>query len=116
MIVDESAYRTKALTRNRFLAGAGTVLTGLASNWFFAADANAVVPPEGCYGYDACSSCSGPTCTSAGCKRVVGNCTVGQQCWTSCAYIGSTLYRFQCCDWNASGHLCICRSALSPCT
>jgi hypothetical protein len=116
MIVDESSYKTGSLTRNRFLAGAGTVLTGLAGSWFFANAADAVTPPEGCYGYNACPSCSGATCTGSSCTRLVGNCSPGQQCWTSCAYIGSVLYRFQCCDWVHNGADCICRSALRPCT
>ena len=115
MIVDESTYKTSSLTRNRFLAGAGTVLAGVAGSWFFPNAAEAAVP-EGCHGLNACSSCSGATCTASGCTRLVGACSPGQQCWTTCAYIGSVLYRFQCCDWTRNGAGCICRSALKPCT
>jgi len=115
MIVEESAFRSAKLGRSRFLAGAGTLLTGWAAGWFFPAEASAVVPPEGCYGYDACPCCSGPTCCTPGCTRVLDNCSPGQQCWNACAYIGCCIYRFQCCDWNSSGKACICRSALAPC-
>lgn len=104
--------------RSRLLAGGGAVLTALATRMWFA-DAVVAAPPNGCFGYDRCPSCSGATCTSSGCTRLYCCCPpsgVANQCWQTCAYEGSTLYRFKCCDWTtSSGTRCICRGYVGTC-
>ncbi|WP_214416060.1 hypothetical protein [Sphaerisporangium fuscum] len=103
MIV-EHVKKTR-LTRNRFLAVAGATLVGVATSAWFPGRAEAA--PDGCYGAPGCSCCSATTCCSSGCTSAY-TCG-GKHCWTSCAYLGSTLYRFDCCDYYKGGNLCICR-------
>lgn len=104
--------------RNRLLAGAGATLTAVAARMWFP-DVSMAAPPNGCQGWNRCSSCSGATCTSSGCKKQTCCCPPGgvaDQCWQTCAYEGSTLYRFKCCDWRTSaGVNCICRGFVGPC-
>lgn len=113
MIVDEKVTSSVRLGRNRFLAGVGTLFTAAAATWWFPEAANATVP-NGCHGYDECSSCSGSTCTRSDCEGGYYGCESGGQCWNSCAYLGSTLVQIQCCDWGYNGGDCICRATIGP--
>jgi len=117
MIVDEQTTRSATFTRTRFLARAGTVFTALAASWWFPQAANAAVP-NGCHGYDVCSSCSGYRCTRSDCVGGYYGCESGTQCWDTCVYSGSTLIRIRCCDYaygaNRSGR-CICSGYLGSC-
>lgn len=115
MIVDEEATSSVTFSRNRFLAGAGTMFTALAASWWFPEAANASNVPNGCHGYDQCSSCSGQKCTRPDCRGGYYGCESRGQCWNSCAYIGSTLVKIQCCDYAYSGGHCICRGIIGPC-
>lgn len=97
--------------RNRFLAGVGAIVVGLAGRLITPEVAKAYhgPPPPGCYGYGECHCCSGCTCCSSGCQNWgwVG-CHTGLQCWYHC--IGTTLYK--CCDWKSPAGpniYCICR-------
>lgn len=110
MIV-EHVKKTR-LTRNRFLAIAGATLVGVASNAWFPGRAEAA-PPNGCYGYNGCSCCSATSCCASGCSKLY-TCG-GKQCWTTCAYLGSTLTRFDCCDYSRNGSPCICRVNYRAC-
>ncbi|GGO66698.1 hypothetical protein [Nonomuraea cavernae] len=110
MIVEH--VRKTRLSRSKFLAVAGATLVGVATKAWFPGRAEAA--PNGCSGAPTCGCCSSTKCCSSGCSNAT-TCG-GKQCWTSCAYIGSTLYRFDCCDYWNSGSLCICRVNLRPCT
>jgi hypothetical protein len=110
MIV-EHVKKTR-LTRSKFLAVAGATLVATASKAWFPGRAEAA--PDGCSGYPTCSCCSASSCCGSGCSALY-TCG-GRQCWTSCAYLGSTLYRFDCCDYRKNGTACICRVNLRPCT
>ncbi|MEV1004182.1 hypothetical protein [Nonomuraea sp. NPDC050202] len=110
MIV-EHVKKTR-LTRSKFLAVAGATIVGVASNAWFPGRAEAA--PDGCYGYPSCSCCSATTCCASGCTKRYS--CGGKQCWTTCAYLGSTLYRFDCCDFTKSGAGCICRVNHRACT
>ncbi|MFI7705263.1 hypothetical protein [Nonomuraea sp. NPDC049480] len=111
MIV-EHVKKTR-LTRNRFLAAAGATLVGVATHAWFPGRAEAA--PAGCSGYPTCTCCSATSCCFANCAKT--NTCGGKACWTSCAYLGSTLYRFDCCDYySRSAGTCICRVNHRPCT
>ncbi len=103
------------LSRNRLLARAGTVLAAVATTWWFPGVADAVVAPGGCHGYNQCSACSGSKCTRSDCRGGYFGCESGSQCWTTCAYVGSTLVKITCCDWGYTGGDCICRSIDGSC-
>ena len=104
--------------RNRLLAGAGAAMVAAATRMWFP-DVGEAATPNGCFGYDRCPSCSGTSCTASGCTRRTCCCPpsgVANQCWQTCAYEGSTLYRFSCCDWTTrAGAGCICRGYIGPC-
>lgn len=103
-------------SRSRFLAGVGAALTAVATNVWFADAADAAVP-NGCFGWDQCGGCSGTSC-SGGCTAQKCCCppdSQANQCWTSCAYEGSTLVRIRCCDWTRQGVNCICRGIVGAC-
>lgn len=112
MIV-EHVKKTR-LTRNRFLAAAGATLVGVATNAWFPGRAEAA--PAGCApDFPTCSCCTSTSCCHANCTK--SNSCGGKPCWTSCAYIGSTLYRFDCCDYTSrSGAVCTCRVNYRACT
>jgi len=117
VIIDENVTRATPLSRNRFLAGVGTFMTATAAAWWFPAAAQAAVP-NGCHGFNQCSACSGSKCTRSDCRGGNFGCEGGGQCWSSCAYEGSTLVRIRCCDWSyGSGHSgrCICRAITGSC-
>lgn len=105
--------RTSRLSRSRLLAYVGTALTGAAISAWFPGRAEAAVP-NGCFGYNGCPCCGSNGCCSSGCTRLY-TCG-GNQCWRTCAYEGSTLYSFYCCDWKLSnGSPCICRQNWGSC-
>jgi hypothetical protein len=109
----QERIRTTTLSRNRILAFAGTTLVATAIQAWFSGRAEAA-PPNGCRGYDGCPCCSNSGCCESGCS-VLNNCG-GVQCWRTCAYEGSTLVSFYCCDWRRSnGSNCICRQNWGPC-
>jgi hypothetical protein len=111
MIV-EQAQKTR-LSRNKFLAAAGATLVGVATKAWFPGRAEAA--PAGCYGAPTCSCCNATRCCSSGCTNAYS--CGGNHCWTTCAYLGSSLSRFDCCDFYTSGgSLCICRVNYRACT
>ena len=114
-MIDEQVLDRVPFGRRRFLARTGAVLTGVAARLWFPNAAFAAVP-NGCHGYNECTCCSGSTCCRGDCRGGYYGCESGTQCWYSCAYIGSTLYRIRCCDWGygTSGR-CICRAITGPC-
>ncbi|HEV7708823.1 MAG TPA: hypothetical protein VGP16_11565 [Asanoa sp.] len=104
--------RTTKLTRNRFLAFAGTALVAAASQAMFPGHAQAAAP-NGCHGYNGCPCCNSNCCES-GCTRY--NSCGSTSCWRTCAYEGSGLVSFYCCDWKRSnGSFCICRERWGTC-
>lgn len=114
MLLQEDVTSRNPITRNRFLAISGATLTSLATGAWFAQEAQACSVPNGCHGYCQCSCCSGSSCCG-GCTAVTTACESGGQCWYTCAYWGSTLYKFRCCDWRKNGSNCICRGTIGPC-
>jgi hypothetical protein len=116
--LNSSVLRSVPFSRNRFLATAGAVLVAAATRLWFAKPALAVIP-NGCFGWHWCPSCSGTTCTASGCTKETCCCppdNVANQCWQTCAYWGSQLSRFYCCDWRTSGGTgCICRGYVGLC-
>lgn len=115
MIVSATTLDSVPLGRRRLLAGASAMLAAFGARAWFPERAAAVTPPNGCYGYDACSCCSGSTCCRSDCRGGFYGCHSNAQCWTTCAYDGSTLYRFRCCDWAFGSRICICRARLGLC-
>lgn len=103
--------------RRRSVALAGATMVAFASQVFFPETSQAAAaPPNGCFGYDGCPCCSGTSCCSSGCSGCSNcGCPTGGQCWYSCAYIGSTLYRIRCCDYRRGSGYCICRGILGSC-
>jgi hypothetical protein len=78
--------------RNRLFAGLGAGLFAAAASMTSAG--RALAAPYPCYGFDACTCCSGSTC------------------WITCGCI----YNYQCCDWQKSnGSYCICSGRLGQC-
>jgi hypothetical protein len=115
VIVPATTLDSVPLGRRRLLAGASAALAALGARLWFPERA-AAAPPNGCFGYNACSCCSGTRCCRSGCRGGYYGCPSGGQCWNTCAYDGSQLYRFRCCDWayGTSGR-CICRGRLGLC-
>jgi hypothetical protein len=114
MIVSATTLDAVPLGRRKLLAGASAAMAGLATKLWFPERASAA-PPNGCFGYNGCSCCSGSTCCRSDCRGGTYGCPSGGQCWTTCAYDGSILYRFRCCDWGTGGSPCICRARLGAC-
>jgi hypothetical protein len=122
IVVTRDVLGRSHVTRSRVLAGMGAALTAAALRLWFPETASALYPtPNGCYPAGSqlgCTSCSGSTCTP-GCTASKGSCPPYQptsQCWITCAYEGSTLYKFRCCDWvNSSHQFCECRGYIGPC-
>jgi hypothetical protein len=102
MIVTSESIDGVRFGRSRFLGAASVALGGLASRLWFPERAAAAVP-NGCYGYN-------------GCRGGYYGCKSGGQCWCTCAYYGSTLTEFKCCDYAyGSTGPCICRGTVGPC-
>lgn len=117
MAIDDDVIKGSRLTRNRFLAVTGSTLAAMAvSIWFprEAAEASCYIP-NGCHGYCQCSCCSGSHCCRSDCRGGYYGCESGTQCWYTCAYSGSTLLKFKCCDWGTNNGNCICQGYVGPC-
>jgi hypothetical protein len=113
----QERIRTTRLGRNRFLAFAGTSMVAAAVQAWFPDRAEAAAP-NGCYGLNGCPCCTNTGCCAKNCKglTICG----GAHCWHTCAYEGSTLVSFNCCDYkytNSSGGTsnCICRNNWGSC-
>lgn len=115
MFVDQDVLTGRRITRNRFLAVAGSALTSLAAGLWFPREAEACQIPAGCHGDCQCSSCSGSRCTRADCEGGWHGCETGAQCWYTCTYTGSGVYSFKCCDYSYSDGICICRGYVGTC-
>lgn len=115
MFVDRDVLSGHRLTRNRFLALAGSTITAFAAGVWFPREAEACEIPYGCHGYCQCSACSGSVCTRPDCKRGYFGCESGAECWYTCSYTGSSLYSFKCCDYAFNAGNCICRAYIGTC-
>jgi hypothetical protein len=111
----QERIRKTTLSRNRMLAFAGTTLVAAAIQAWFPGRAEAA-PPNGCSGYDACYCCRNNACCDAGGCDPIKICG-GNHCWRTCAYDGSSLVSFYCCDYQHKGNLtvCICRESWGSC-
>ena len=114
----QERIRTTKLARNRFLAFAGTTMVAAAVQAWFPDRAEAT-PPNGCSGLDGCPCCTSWSCCANNCRGlfICG----GNHCWRTCAYEGSTLRSFDCCDYiytnpnNGLDYDCICRLNWGSC-
>jgi hypothetical protein len=116
MIVTSESIDGVRFGRSRFLGAASAALGAVAAKLWFPERA-AAAAPNGCYGYDACSCCNGSRCCRGDCRGGNYGCHSGGQCWYTCAYSGSSLVKFKCCDFGfgGGGAACICRGTVGPC-
>lgn len=117
MMVEHDVIEATPLGRNRLLARASSVVIAAAASVWFPAQAAACSPPQYCTVFCQCACCNGSTCCEPCCLSGNYGCPSGGQCWETCAYYGSTLVKFQCCDWGSwcGANRCICRKTIGPC-
>ncbi len=117
MIVSKEVVDSVPMSRNRWLAWAGSSLVALAATAWFPQQAFADNPPPYCHGAGQCACCNGSTCCEFCCFSGYYGCESGTQCWYTCAYYGSQLVKIICCDWGARCHtsVCICSTTVGPC-
>lgn len=117
MIVGHEIVEAVPLSRSRFLAKVGTAMVMAAAAGWFPRQAQACYIPSPCTTWCQCNCCNGSTCCEWCCLGGNYGCASGGQCWYTCAYDGSTLYKFRCCDWgsNCGFTRCICRANVGPC-
>lgn len=109
--ISPPGWKTR-VSRNRFLAGVGAAIMGVATARVFAPTA-ASASPVCCGPSPGCSCCNGKTCCVSGCKRNTSLCAPPYGYWVCCDYGNGE--RYGCYDWLEHGSRCICAAAVGNC-